>query len=491
MAGLTTWFKKISKILAPHAVTILALSGLVSFIIYFKMITLRAPLSQLYDRKLLDLGTLFHRNPVPALEIMAGFLILGVLYAAAYWSVQQIQNRDAWLLVFGWMVLFTIPLLLVYPYGAADIFDNIVHGRILSIYHANPFSLAAVNFKNDPFVAYSFWKNAPSAYGPLWEAVAGAAAWLAGDGIVTNIIVFKLLPGLFLFASAALVALLLRKSSPAKALAGVVLLAWNPLVLYETLGNGHNDIVMAFWFLAAALALQNKRFTIAIALLTLGGLVKYIPFLLIPIAGMIALASLPDRKAQIKFLLITSATILGLLAAGFLPFWIGPETLTLARRAHLFTSSIPTIIYLKLIPQLGEPAAGTYVSAAAALITLGFTLWQAFQARRNPNWISFLQASFYVIIFYLLVACPFFQVWYAIWPIVIAAPLLSGAEIGLAVLFSFTALLKAFFVRPLWFWNNPNPDRLVRETTVMLGSLGLAWLFSTILIIKSARRKHE
>lgn len=491
MAGLTTWFAKISKFLASHSVAILALSGLASFLIYFSMITLRAPLSQLYNRKLLDLGTLFKRDPIPALEIMAGFLILGALYAAAYWCVQQGHNRGAWLLVFGWMVLFTIPLLLVYPYGASDIFDNIVHGRILGIYRANPFSLAAVNFKNDPFVAYSFWKNAPSAYGPLWEVMAGAAARLAGNGIVTNIFVFKLLPGLFLFGSAVLVALLLQKSSPAKALAGVVLLAWNPLVLYETLGNGHNDIVMAFWILAAALALQHKRFTIAIAMLTIGGLVKYIPFLFIPIAGMIALSSLPGIKARIKFLIFTIIIILVLLTAGFLPFWIGPETLSLARRAHLFTSSIPTIIYLKLIPFIGESAAGNSVSAVAALITLGFTLWQAFQVRRNPNWISFLRASFYVIIFYLLVACPLFQVWYAIWPIVIAAPLVSGAEVGLAVLFSFTALLKAFFVRPLWFWNNPSPDRLVRETTVMLGSLGLAWLFSTIFIIKSAGRKHE
>jgi alpha-1,6-mannosyltransferase len=490
LTGVKTWFHKLSTIMAPHAVEVLALSGLASFLIYFLVITQKTPLLSLWQMKLLDLGNFLERNPWPALEILAGFLILGVLYGLAYWAVDRVQTWKAWLLVIGWALLFFIPLLLIYPYGAADIFDNIVHGRILGVYGANPFAQAAVNFDNDPFVPYSYWKKAPSAYGPLWEVMAAGAARLAGDGIITNIFVFKLLPGLFLLGSAALIALILRKESPAKALGGFLLLAWNPSVIYETVGNGHNDPAMIFWVLAAALAMQRKKFTTALCLLTVGGLVKYIPFLLIPIAGMIALASLPDLKTRLKFTLVSAVPMLLLVAASYLPFWTGPETLTLTRRAHLFISSLPTLVFLKLIPYIGLDAAGNYVSTASALLTGGFTLWMAFRAFRAPGWKSFLRYSFYSFMFYLLVACPWFQVWYALWPLAIAIPLLPAEELGLAILFSFTALLKAFFTRPLFIWNIAYPDRFDREIVLILGSLSLVWIYSAYLVLRKFRRRH-
>jgi hypothetical protein len=490
MNGLRNWAQRLSEKMAPHAILVLAVSGLASFLIYFLNISQRTSLFDNWQTKLLDLGNFLNRNPWPALQILAGFAVLFLLYGAAFWAVSQVQSRDAWLLVIGWMVIFTVPLLLVYPYGAADIFDNIVHGRILGIYGANPFTQAAVNFGSDPFVEYSYWKNAPSAYGPLWEAMAGLAAWLAGNNFFTNVFVFKYLGGLFLFATAAVIALIVRREAPAKALGAFLLLGWNPHVLYETFGNGHNDPAMIFWVLAAALAMQRKRFTIALCLLTIGGLVKYIPFLLIPIAGSIALALLPDLKARLRFVLVTGAAMLVLVAAAFLPFWVGPDTLTVARRAHLFISSLPTLVFLKLIPYIGLDAAGNYVSAVSALLTVVFTLWQAWKAYKEPTWQTFLRRSFYALMFYLLVACPWFQVWYALWPLAIAIPLLPSAELGLALLFSFTALLKAFFTRPLFIWNNSPAERFDREIILILGSLSLAWIASAWMILRRRRRDH-
>ncbi len=489
MTGLKNWFNRLSTAMAPRANLVLTAAGLASFLIYSFGITRRTPLLELWEIKLLDLGNFLERNPWPALEIMAGFLILGVLYGLAFWAVNQYHGCKAWVMVVGWTLLFFVPLLLVYPYGAADIFDNIVHGRILGVYGGNPFAQAGIDFENDPFVPYSYWKKAPSAYGPLWEVMAAGAARLAGDGIISNILVFKLLPGLFLLGSAALIALILQKESPARALGGFLLLAWNPSVLYETVGNGHNDPAMIFWVLAAALAMQKKRFAAALCLLTVGGLVKYIPFLLIPIAGLIALAALPDLKTRLKFLAISAVCILILLVAAYAPFWYGPETLTLSRRTHLFISSLPTLVFLKLIPLIGLNAAGNYVSAASAMLTGGFTLWMAFRAARRPDWKSFQLYSFYSLMFYLLVACPWFQVWYALWPLAVAIPLLPSRELGLAILFSFTALLKAFFTRPLFIWNFTYPERFYREIVLVLGSMSLAWIYSAVLIWKRIRRR--
>jgi hypothetical protein len=54
----------------------------------------------------------------------------------------------------------------MYPIDAADIFDNIIHGRIWGVYGANPFQQVAQDFQNDPFYHYVAWRRTTSAYGP-------------------------------------------------------------------------------------------------------------------------------------------------------------------------------------------------------------------------------------------------------------------------------------------------------------------------------------
>ena len=53
----------------------------------------------------------------------------------------------------------SVVLLLMFPFGAADVFDYIMHGCILSIYDANPFYAAAQEFPQDPFIAYVTWRE--------------------------------------------------------------------------------------------------------------------------------------------------------------------------------------------------------------------------------------------------------------------------------------------------------------------------------------------
>ena len=119
--------------------------------------------------------------------------------------------------------------------------------------------------------------------------------------MVVNVLAFKLIGGVFLAASAGVVAAILRRQAPERALAGVVLLAWNPVVLVETLGQGHNDIAMVFWVLAAAWALIGGRYTLAILALVLGALVKFLPVLMLPAALAIAWRELGVRsRAEVR-----------------------------------------------------------------------------------------------------------------------------------------------------------------------------------------------
>jgi len=220
-------------------------------------------LLSLYLRPLLDLRRLSAGDPLARWRLVVGFVLLGLLYWLGWRAAQRARGRAAWVLVLAGAAISGAILLFLYPFDAADVFDNIMHGRILSVYGANPFDQVAADFQADPFYSYVGWRRHPSAYGPGWELLAAATARLAGDGIVANVLAFKALGGLFLAGCIAMVTGLLHRTTPERALAGVLLLAWNPLVLYETLGQGHNDMVMIFCILGCAVCLAWGRHTLA------------------------------------------------------------------------------------------------------------------------------------------------------------------------------------------------------------------------------------
>ena len=226
---------------------IAALNGL----IYWLVFTRPYSLTKYYRRPLLNLHDLSRNDPLANWRLLGAFLALGLLYWLGWRTARHARGRSAWAAVLGGALISGAVLLFLYPFDAADIFDNIMHGRILGVHGANPFQQPASSFKGDPLYRYVAWQTVTSAYGPGWEILAGGAARLAGDDVVANVLIFKSLSGTFLIASGIIVADILRLMAPTRALAGVVLLAWNPVILYETLGHGHNDTAMVLWILVA------------------------------------------------------------------------------------------------------------------------------------------------------------------------------------------------------------------------------------------------
>jgi hypothetical protein len=378
-------------------------------------------------------------------------------------------------------------LLFLYPFDAADVFDNIMHGRILGVYGANPFDQAAADFKSDRFYPYVGWPRNPSAYGPGWESLAGATTRVAGDGVAVNVLAFKALGGLFLTGCVVIVAGLLRRAAPERALAGVLLLAWNPLILYETLGQGHNDVAMLFWVLACAWCLARSRYTMAVLALVVGTLFKFVPLLLLPAAGLISLQALPDTKARLRFAVVTTSTVGLLIVLAYAPFWHGPAALGLESRFGLWTSSLPAAIFALLEPLLGEVVAFSAVNVVAAISTVLFALWQGVRASRKPSWQSFVQAAFTVLMFYLLLTCLWFQQWYAVWPLGLVPLLPTGQLAWLGIAFGFAVLSKPLVFEPLWLWPQSNPGRSWIEVRLGPAILALPWAL-TIIVVWMGRR---
>jgi hypothetical protein len=456
-------------------------AALGSLAIYLLAFSLPANLFALYQRDSLVGGLLRQAGFYGFLRLSVAFISVGLLYVVGLRAAHRTSSKTAWRIVIGGTLSFIILFLFMAPLDARDIYDNIFHGRILGVYGANPFRDLISSFPQDPFFQYPYWKNSPSAYGPIWETLAGITAWLAGDGVITNILAFKILPGIFHLASIAVVVAFLRRVQPQHALSGALLLGWNPVLLYETWGNGHNDIAMIFWVLLAALLISRKQYSLGILSLVAGMLIKFIPLLLIPAALLIGYHSFENLRSRFWFIVKTSLVGVVLIMIAYLPFWNGMATFSIARRMQMFTTSMPAVMYWILKPDLGWPEAARLVSLGASGLLAIFTLFQSFSMQKLEPAEGFLQTAFNILAFYLMVTCLWFQQWYGIWLIGLA-PLLPGRSRRFALGFGFWVMSKQLiFVQLLIPIMSHKPETLIwLEPVLALTVLGVPLIYALL-----------
>ncbi len=467
--------------------------GLVSLFIYILAFWLPANLLTLYERPRLDLSLLFQGGNLAYARLIIAFILLGFLYWESFRLVnRKVEGRAGWVIVIAGMLAFILIFLFMAPFNAADIYDNIMHGRILGVHNANPFEQVIADYPDDPFFRYTAWKRAQSAYGPLWEILAGLAARLAGDGIIANVLAFKILPGLFHLASVGIIYFYLRAHAPEKALGGVLLLGWNPVLLYESWGNGHNDMAMAFWFLLAFWWIYKRRYSLGTLALLVGTLVKFIPVLLVPVVMMIAWRDQSKLSQRLAFITKTGLGGGLLVALFYYPFWNGTTTLDIGRRMQLFTTSLPSIIHKALTPFLGAEEAGQIVSLSALGLLFLFVLYQSLSVGKSDPENDYLRTSFNILAFYLLAVCLWFHQWYSLWLIALA-PLLEKHNRRFALFFGFWVLSQKLVFGPRLvpkILHAPPGEVVWLEALLALGVLGVPWLYAAWNLWKGKRMRR-
>jgi hypothetical protein len=462
----------------------LALGGL-STVLYWGGLLVCYNLFALGPRPLADISKLTRNQPLGQAGFVLTFAALSALYYLAWRLARGPQPRSVWVAVGASLLAMNVMLLWLYPIGAADVFDNIARGRITAQHGGNPFYETPRAYKGiDPFFYYAAWRDATSAYGPLWEMLAAGASRLAGEGVVENVLAFKALGLLFYAGGVGLIARLLRHRAPERALQGVVLFAWNPLVLYETAGNGHNDSVMVFFIVLALYALAQRRYTLSALALMGGALVKFIPLLLVPLVVAAGLRAARGVRQRALFLAITMTACTALALAAYLPFWRGGDPFGIERRSMLFTASLPALAQVHLETWLGGDPSKRVVAETALLLTGAAAFAQAWRVWRKPAWAMMVRAFTNVLLFYLLIACLWFQAWYAVWPLALAALLPEGKLSRLVVLLSYSALWKTIVFDFVLYRGGPLPPRLWRESWLGPITLGLSWLYAGISHLK-------
>jgi alpha-1,6-mannosyltransferase len=451
--------------------------GLPSLAIYVGGFAMRYPLLPNAGRahiSVVDFG--------PDARLSALFYILCVVALFALyglgraWALPTRPDLWCWGVLIGAAMLFCLALSFTYPVGSTDVYDYIIRGRMLGLGGDNPFyTIPEYGYQSDPFFRFINWPKTPSAYGPLWELPAAGLARLAGDGLAVNVLAFKAFDVLAYLADVALIVAILRRVAPKRALSGAYLFAWNPLVLLETAANGHNDSLMLL-FVLLGVYLYARACPALGALAQVGGaLIKFIPGLLFPLFLVGALAQRPPaRRLRALIGVLLAAAVLG--AACYAPFWGSGDVLGLGRRTHMFTTSLPALIFLLMRPTL--PEAAPTLANGLALAALGaFLIYRTLSVWRDPRPMTLIRAAHDVLLFYLLAACTWFWPWYVMWVVALGALRPPGpAQTGTA-LFSLTAgwkplvrsFWKAFTGRPLETWGH----QLVSVAVVM----ALPWLY--------------
>lgn len=291
--------------------------------------------------------------PVPegGSALAAWLLAFGALSVAAYaaavlvcWG-QPATRRTLVAVLVPAGVLLSISALAL-PTQSSDIIDYVLSGRVAAVHGESPYEVAPDAFPEDPLLAYASgtYTSDPEQKPPVWIGGAVGAAALTSDADPADAILATRLMFLTLtFVNIGIIVAVLNRWRPRHLLAGVVIYAWNPIVLMH--GPSRFDTLMATFALLAALFLVHGRNRAVTVALTLSVMVKLLTLPLLAVQGLGQLGARRPRE-----FVETVAIVIGVVVLVYAPFDGGPllliDHLGLGDRAG---SSLPTAVGIPLL----------------------------------------------------------------------------------------------------------------------------------------------
>jgi len=357
-------------------------------------------------------------NAEPFIYALA-VVVLFALAAVAWRVASDLPESSLRFLALIPPVVSALFLYLTLPLTSRDIFYYIIEGRVLGIHVANPYLQPPSAFPNDPLFPYTNWPDYTSPYGPLWLLLSAGLALLAGESLLWNVCLFKVIAVLGYFACAGLIGAILRACGR-PVLPGVVLWLWNPLVLLEYPGAGHNDVLMLAAVLLGLWLYLSSRARLALAAVAAAATVKWVALVILPLLLWHQLA--PLASWRVRAWAAVRLTWLSLLIIGvtFGAFWAGEATFGPVREASHYYSSIGHVVRIVLEWFVSPRLASGLVRATIALaLAAGYLviMW------RVPGDTERLLDGAVWAMFLLLVLWPFFVPWYCVWAVALVATL--------------------------------------------------------------------
>lgn len=250
---------------------------------------------------------------------LAAIGVVAVVVAAATFLLVL---REAWRgnlsvrLVIGLAVAYHVVVLFLPLLFSRDVYSYAYYGRIASRYHANPYVATPADFPQDPLASLvgPKWRSTPAVYGPLFTGLSAALTRVVGS-VGGLIVAFRLIAAAASLATMALVARLAERARPERAAFAAAIVGLNPVVLFQSVGSGHNDLLVALAVAGGLALLVSGRDLLATAVLTLGMLVKASAAVPLVLSIVVAVARRKPGTRLRAF--VPQAAIAGLLVLAF------------------------------------------------------------------------------------------------------------------------------------------------------------------------------
>ena len=281
------------------------------------------------------------------------------------------------------------------PTLSEDIYRYLWDGRLVA-HGVNPFPHApsdpALERYHSELIHHLNHAGVPTIYPPAAQILFGAVALVSATPLAWKLALL----GIEFILLVAMLDLLRRRGLPSERL---LLYYWNPLVLVESFGSGHLDLVAAAFLVAMVALYERKRTAWAGISFALAALTKYVPALIVP--------WLIRRRAWL--LLGVAAAAAAILAAPFLG--AGPA-LTTGLRIYARHWEFNGALYHLLHEGIDSEVRIRYILAGAGLVATLAIAWRARSASA---------AAFASMVAFLLLSPTVFP-WYAV-PVVAFLPL--------------------------------------------------------------------
>ncbi len=382
-----------------------------------------------YGDKLWDIGNISRYERDAFWGYVLGMVVLCALYLLALRESGRVSARRALPVVFGCAVWLGVAMAWMYPVNATDVYIYAWRSRIFSEYGADPLAIPFRTFPDDPWMRFASreWNGRVSPYGPLWNLIALPITYLAGDNMLHAVIGFKMLAFLAHLLCGWIIARSLAATPWGNPVTGAIFFLWNPLVLWEGIGNGHNELVMLVPALLALLAWFRRRDNLVLPLLLLAALIKFVTLPLMPLAAIALWRRAGDWRTRLRLMVDTAALSAVAVLVAFFPFYnFGAMLQSMKQQSTLIRFSPASIIAGMLIDRYRVP----YGTARQVVALLGISLlalavsYGAGLLWRRPARLP--RVSFEIVFVFFLVATVYWRPWYLITLVALAALLPYG-----------------------------------------------------------------
>ena len=223
----------------------------------------------------------YFNRPLSTAIFLFLIFVLFVLYGSILKAIKdkKLTRKELWISI----AIIVLTTSIAYPAFSYDFFNYLFTAKTVLIYHKNPYVVTPLQFAGfDPWLSFMHWTHLASAYTPLWIVVTLVPYFFGFGYFLPLIWNLKIVMALSYILVALGIGKILEKEDTERALLGIAIFAFNPLIILECLVSPHNDILMMAMAIWAIVLYQQKKKWLSWLMLSGSVAMKLMTLFLIP-----------------------------------------------------------------------------------------------------------------------------------------------------------------------------------------------------------------